>query len=109
MLTLRQNSYDFDRCITNNYRSIDRNFTGPTTLFNTDFSRLSRIYRKDVACAFAPLVFNNIRMMTQSYGIQPMLENLDVCLEDIETKYNNLDTDEFGFIRVYAEDVEFLD
>lgn len=106
MLTLRRNYYEFDVSIPNEYRVIDRQYLGATTLYGTDFGRLSRVYRKDMSCAFAPLVYNDIKMLSKSYGITDPSEMIDNYLEDIEGVYNELPNDTFAFIRIYAENVD---
>lgn len=100
MLTLRTNNYDFDSLISNDYRRVDYSIRGTNHVPQVGYVR-----SKYTECAMAPLAFNEIGILQQTFCVSTP-EEMQLTLETIEELYTNLSQTRLGLLRIYTNDVE---
>ena len=100
MLQLRTNNYEFASLISSEYRRFDYNLRGATCV--PDVGYIRSIY---VECALAPLVFNEIGIYQQSYGLNDNY-TIQNAIADIEEVYSNLSQTRLGLLRIYTNKVD---
>ena len=88
MLQLRANDFEFDSLIPSEYKRFDYNILGTTGVQNVGYIR-----SKYVESALAPLMFNEIGIFQQTYGLDDTY-TLQNAIESIEEIYTNLTGEE---------------
>ena len=100
MLQLRANDFEFDSLIPSEYKRFDYNILGTTSVPNVGYIR-----SKYVESALAPLMFNEIGIFQQTYGLDDGF-TLQNAIESIEEIYTNLSQTRLGLLRIYTDNVD---
>lgn len=100
MLALRAGRYDFDSLITSEYSRIDFNIRGANTV-----NQVGYIRSKYIESAMAPLAFNEIGILQQTFCISSPGE-MQIALNTIEELYTNLSQTRLGLFRIYTNNVD---
>lgn len=100
MLQLRANDFEFDSLIPSEYKRFDYNILGTTGVPNVGYIR-----SKYVESALAPLMFNEIGIFQQTYGLDDTY-TLQNAIESIEEVYTNLSQTRLGLLRIYTNNVD---
>lgn len=100
MLSLQSHNYEMNNLMATEYKYIDRNITGRTSIPGVGYIR-----NKYINCALAPLAFNEIGILNHTYTAEN-IEELNVITNEIENTYNNLSDTRLAVLRIYTNAVD---
>lgn len=100
MLAIRFNNYELDNMMHYDYRRIDYNQAGSSSVPGVGFIR-----NKSIDSALAPIAFNGIGILNKTFGLSN-LQHFREYEEDIKTVYDNIADTRLGVIRIYTSAVD---